>query len=218
MSASPPPPHASPVDANRPAEVIVIRQRRRLGRSAVRRFFELPGWKRALLILAIVLAVAGIAGSVTGMFRETPPEAKVAQVRVEQLHAVGPRSSLTADQQTELKQAETKVDAARHWFYDKTAPQLWRIGLGFFIAFVLGFMARQFLKTMATLAALLVVIVGVAVYLGAFDAGGVKANLATGTGWIMDRLDSMKESLLKFVGTSLSGTAGFVIGFMRSRR
>jgi uncharacterized membrane protein (Fun14 family) len=190
---------------------------RRLAGTATRRFWELELWKKLLLVLAILLAVVGIVGAVTGTVRGKPPEVVAAQTKVEDLHTTAARSSLTGEQQTELREAESRVETARHWFYDKTAPQLWRIGLGFFIAFVLGFMARQFLGTMAILAAIVLVGVGVALYFGALDSGGVKANVTTGTGWLMDRLDSMKETLLKFVSASLSGTAGFVIGFLRKR-
>lgn len=209
----------SPRPTDRPADAAVIQARvRRVGGSAGQHFWELAWWKKALLVFAVVLAVVGIAGAVTGTFRSKPPEVKSAQVEVETLRAQGQRSSLTDEQQQQLKTADNTVNTYRHWFYDKTAPQLWRIGIGFFIAFILGFMARQFLKTMAVLAAVAVVLAAVAVYFGLLDSGGLKSNVTTGTGWVMDRLDSMKETLLKFVGTSLSGTAGFVIGFMRPRR
>jgi uncharacterized membrane protein (Fun14 family) len=180
-------------------------------------FFALAGWKKALLVLAIILAIAGFAGSLTGAVKGKPPEAREAQVRVEELSAVGRHSSLTAEQTQQLESAKAKVNDVKHWFYDQTAPQLWRIGLGFFIAFVLGFAARQFVKTMATLAAIAVVLAGVAVYFGWIDVGNAKASLASGTGWVMERADTVKEAVLKFAGASLSGTAGFVIGFMRSK-
>lgn len=196
--------------------VVVMRETR--GSRVRRQFYALAGWKKALLVLALVMTIAGVIGSMTSVVKGKPPEVKQAQVKVEELNVVGQRSSLTPEQARQLESAKAKVDSVKHWFYDQTAPQLWRIGLGFFIAFVLGFMARQFLKTMAMLAALLVVLVGVAIYFGKLESGSVKSDLATGTGWVMERLDSMKSVLLKFAGTSLSGTAGFVIGFLRSKR
>ena len=221
MSADPLPPtepDARPITASttlpphsRTAAVSVVG-------TTSRHFFALAGWKKALLVLAIVLGIAGIAGSVAGAVKGKPPEVRQAQVRVEELSAVGRRSSLTAEQTQQLESAKTKVNEVKHWFYDQTAPQLWRIGLGFFIAFVLGFMARQFLKTMVSLAAIVLVAAGVAIYLGWIDVGNAKASLASGTGWVMERADTFKEAVLKFAGASLSGTAGFVIGFMRSKR
>ena len=193
-------------------------RRRAIVGTAAYHFWRLAWWKKALLIFALLIGVVGVVGAVAGAVRGTPPEVRTSQAKVEDLQKAGPRSSLTAEQQTELKTAEDNVNAYRHWFYDKTAPQLWRIGLGFFVAFVLGFAARQFVKTMATLAALLVVGVGVAIYFGYLDSGGVRANVTTGTGWVMDRLGSMKETVLSFIGASLSGTVGFVIGFTRSKK
>jgi uncharacterized membrane protein (Fun14 family) len=213
MSADPPPP-ADPYAPNASSRTVSGRAINTVGQ----RFSEVAGWKKALLVLAILMSIAGIAGSVTGAIKGKPPEVQQAQVRVEELSAVGQHSSLTAEQTQQLDQATAKVDEVKHWFYDQTAPQLWRIGLGFFIAFVAGFAARQFVKTMASLAALAVVLAGVAIYMGWIDAATAKSNLASGTGWVMERVDTFKDAVLKFAGASLSGTAGFAIGFMRSRK
>lgn len=206
-----------PTDLNAPSP-----QSKTVGRRAAsttgRHFAELAGWKKLLLVLAIAMSVAGFAGTLTGAIKGKPPEVQQAQVRVEELSSVGQHSSLTAEQTQQLEQVKAKVDDAKHWFYDQTAPQLWRIGLGFFVAFVAGFAARQFVKTMASLAAIAVVLAGVAIYMGWIDATTAKSNLATGTGWVMDRIDTFKEAVLKFAGASLSGTAGFAIGFMRTKR
>ena len=209
---TPPPPTAAEIEAERRRSLS-----RRAAGSAGRGFWGLPLWKKALLALAVTMTIVGIVGATAGTFRSQPVEVQTAQVKVEELRGVGQHSALTAEQKATLDQASAKVNEAKHWFYDQAAPQLWRIGLGFAIAFVLGFMARQFLKTMATLAAIVLVGVGVALYFGYLDAAGVKTNLSTGTGWVMDRLDSAKATLLSIAGTSLSGTVGFVLGFMRSK-
>lgn len=218
MIAPPSVPPADPQSTS--AEPLIALPLRRPGvvRRAGGHFWHLARWKKVLLILAVLMAVAGVSGSVAGVVRGKPAEVKQAQAKVEDLNLTSRRSALTAEQTEQLQAAKEKVNAAKHWFYDQTAPQLWRIGLGFFVAFVLGFMARQFLKTVATLLAIVVVVAGVAIYFGWLDSGGVQSNLKTGTGWVMERLDSMKATLLRFAGASLSGTAGFVVGFTRSKK
>ena len=210
--------HAAMETTPTPALPVAMPVKRSLTRRALglfhQHYWRLAWWKKLLLVLAVVLGVVGATGSVGGFFRPDPPEMKQAQATVESL-AVPAGVALTPQQQVQIDQAKAKVDEFRHWFYDKTAPHLWRMGLGFFVMFVIGYAFRQFVKTMAVIAALLLAAVGVAAYLGAFELGHFRQNLTHSTGWAMDQVAGLKDLILKFAAASLSGTAGFVIGFMR---
>ncbi|MGC4076060.1 MAG: hypothetical protein QM702_03320 [Rubrivivax sp.] len=150
------------------------------------------------------------------------PEAKVqAKAKVEDLVGQSNQRSLTAEQKQQINQqisqAADQVRSAGHWFYDKTAPFLWRIGLGFAIAFVLGYMARQFVKTVAVLAALVLVLAGVAIYFGKLDGSTIGADLRSGAGWVAERSTWIKDQLVAVATASVSGTLGFIVGFTRQK-
>lgn len=192
---------------------------KRAAGSVGRSYKTLPLWKKLLLVVVALLIVVGVVGSIVGTMQPSTPEQNIAAANVESIRIETGRSSLTAEQREQLDQqlddAKTKLRAAGHWFYDKTAPNLWRWGLAFFAGFVLGFAFRQFIKTMAILAAVVIVAAGIAAYLGYIDVGALKTNVTSGTGWFMDRVGAIKDVVIASAGASLIGTAGFVIGFMR---
>lgn len=202
-------PIAQPVDTRPPLT-------KRAAGTARRHYSTLSGWKKLLLVLSFVIAILGTVGTVIGYVRGRSPERVQAQQTVEQIRSnVAPGASLTPEQQARLDQATQQMRAAGHWFYEKTAPHLARIGFGFFIAFILGYAFRQFIKTMGILAAVVLVAAGVAAYLGYLDLSRFRDNLTASTGWVSDQLTGAKDVILKFIGASLSGTVGFIIGFTR---
>lgn len=189
---------------------------RRAAGSMKKHYSTLSGWRKLMLIFSFCLAILGTTGSIVGYVRGRSPERVEAQATIEQVRSQAiPGAALTAEQQARLDQATEKMKAAGHWFYEKTAPHLARIGFGFFVAFILGYAFRQFIKTMASLAAIVLVLAGVAAYFGYIDLGKFRDNLTASTGWVSEQLTGAKDVILKFIGASLSGTFGFVIGFLR---
>lgn len=181
-----------------------------------RHFWALSGWTKLILVIALTMGVVGVAGVVVGATQPTPPAKVEAQTKVDTLRAQGfAGNSLTTDQQQTLDTAKQQVSQAGHWFYDKTAPTLWRVGIGFVVFFVVGFMARSFLKSVAFFAAGILFIATAAAYFGFIDLGHFRDNLTSSTGWAMDQLNGFKDLLVKSVGISLSGVVGFVVGFLR---
>ena len=179
-----------------------------------RQFWRLSGWTKTVVLVAVVASVVGLAGVVVGATQPDPPQKIEAQQTVRQMQ-VPSGMSLTAQQQATLDDAKQRVSQAGHWFYDKTAPTLWRVGIGFVVFFVLGFMARTFVKTVAFFAAAILCIATAAAYFGYVDLGHFRANLTSWTGWAMDQMNGLKDLIVKSVGISLSGVVGFVIGFLR---
>lgn len=206
---SPSVPVAEPVNLNPTLK-------RRAADNVKKQYSSLPSWKKRLLIVSFLVALVGAIGTVIGFFQSKPPEQVQAQATVESLRTdAASGANLTPEQQAKLDQATAQVKAAGHWFYQKTAPHLAKIGFGFVIGFILGFAFRQFIKTMAVLAAIALVAGAAAAYFGYLDLGVFRSNLTASTGWVSDQLTGAKDIILKFIGASLSGTVGFVIGFMR---
>ncbi len=189
---------------------------RRAAGNVKQHYATLSGWKKLLLMLSFLAAMVGTFGTLVGVVRGQSEERVKAQATVESIRSsLAPGASLTPDQQARLDQATTQMKSAGHWFYEKTAPHLAKIGFGFFVAFILGYAFRQFIKTMASLAAIAVALGGVAAYFGWIDFSHFRENLTASTGWVSDQLTGAKDVIIKFIGASLSGTVGFVIGFMR---
>ena len=178
-------------------------------------YFGLSGWKKLLLMLAMTLAFVGSSGTIWGLIRGQPEEVAKAQATIESIKSTASGANLTPEQNAQLDRAKEKVKAAGHWFYEKTAPQLAKVGFGFFVAFVLGYAFRQFIKTMAMLTALALALGGVAAYFGWIDFSAFRENLSTGTNWVTNQFDGAKQFAMRFIGAGMSGTIGFVVGFLR---
>ena len=189
----------------------------RAARGKIRTHYSLlSAWKKLLLTVSMLLAVVGGGGSLFGLLQSKPPEAVAAQATIESIKSSRPGlQNLTAEQQVSLERAKAQVSAAGHWFYEKTAPHLAKIGIGFAVAFVLGYLFRQFVKTMASLAAIALVGAGVAAYFGWIDFGNFRENLSSSTTWVSNQMEGVKNLVMSLLGAGISGTAGFVIGFMR---
>jgi uncharacterized membrane protein (Fun14 family) len=219
MSMPTPPPNSpAPASTSIPtAQPVSLKpSKARRAASAVRAHYKgLAGWKRMLVVLAFVASVVGVVGTVGGVVRAEPAEKKAAVTTIEGIRGTAKSSNLTPEQKATLEQAQAKVSELSHWFYDQTAPQLSKMGLGFIVAFVLGIAFRQFVKTMATVTALVLAMAGVAGYFGWVDFSSVKNYVTDGTGWAMEQMGGVKDTVLKLAGASLSGTVGFFIGFMR---
>ena len=195
-----------------PAEKVVVRPG--VASRVARNFWRLSWGTKLVLTLALLGGLAGVAGSVAGSVRPEPPAKVQAQATVEELQ-VPAGQSLTPQQQVQLDDAKQQVTTYAHWFYDKTAPTLWRVGLGFVMAFILGYMARTFVKTVAFFAAAVLCLATAAAYFGFIDLAQYRNSFTSSTGWAMDQANGFKDLLMKSASASLSGVIGFVVGFLR---
>lgn len=196
-----------------PTETVVV-VRRSLPSRIARNFWRLSWGTKLVLTLALLAGIVGVVGSVAGAVRPEPPAQAQAQTTVEQLQ-VPAGQSLTTQQQVKLDEAKAQVSEYAHWFYDKTAPTLWRVGLGFVMAFILGYIARTFVKTVAFFAAAVLCLATAAAYFGFVDLAQYRNSFTQSTGWAMDQANGFKDLLMKSASASLSGVIGFVVGFLR---
>lgn len=202
-----------PTAAAPETETVVVRRPGMVARLA--REFGRTSWVTKLIVVVALLAgIAGVAGSIAGAVRPDPPAAVQARATVEELQ-VPAGQSLTPQQQVKLDEAKAQVSEYAHWFYDKTAPTMWRVGLGFVIAFILGLMARTFVKTVAFFAAAILCVATAAAYFGFIDLAQYRNSFTNSAGWAMDQANGFKDLIMKSASASLSGVIGFVVGFLR---
>lgn len=173
------------------------------GRGKVREAYTgLATWKKVLVVIALMAAGAGLALTIVGMNR-SPEGAGVSET------IDGVRSSFTGID-TEHVAREASL------LYDKFAPHLWRAGVSFFIAFVIGFFFRQFVKTMATVVAIAVVGLFLLDY---FDVVPVlpriRASIDAHGGAIQEKGKALLHLVQTQLPASIVSVAGFVIGFSR---
>lgn len=201
---------ALPPASDRPA----TQMSRAGGGGVMRAWSRMSGWKKLLVILSIAITIVGATGSIIGATRPDPPAVVQNQQTIEELQKPAGQS-LTPEQQVKLDQAKERVSELSHWFYDKTAPHLWRMGLSFFVCFVIGFMARTFVKSVAFFFAGILVLATAASYFGFLDLGKFRENLTGSTGWAMDQLKGLTDLVATFFGASATGTIGFFVGFLK---
>ena len=183
-------------------------------RSVWQAFWRMERWKKLVLTIALLVGVIGAAGSIVGATRPAPAPSVQAQQTIEDLK-VPAGSQLTDTQQARLDQAKQTVSNYGHWFYDKTAPVLWRVGFSFAVAFVLGIAARSFVKSIAFFVAGVLVIATALAYFKVLDLGQFRDNLTNSTGWAADQMKGLKDLAVKTIGFSLTGVVGFVLGFLK---
>lgn len=159
-------------------------------------------WKRLLVMLSVVLVGVGVTSS---MFAPSKP---------------APAPSLQVDNQTNLtgEEVRVKVEETGHWFSSNVAPYLWRIGISFLIAFIIGFLMRQFLVAMAfTLGAILAVLF-VVNYLGWIEISpDVRSTVSNSAEQVEIGTRSFVEVMKARLPSSFASIAGFFIGFLRKR-
>ena len=159
-------------------------------------------WKRLLVMLSVVLVGVGVTSS---MFAPSKP---------------APAPNLQADNQASLtgEDVRVKVEETGHWFSSNVAPHMWRIGISFLVAFVLGFLMRQFLVAMAfTLGAILAVLF-VVNYLGWIEISpDVKSTVSQSAEKVEQGTRTFVDVMKARLPSSFAAFAGFFIGFLRKR-
>jgi uncharacterized membrane protein (Fun14 family) len=171
-------------------------------------YAPLAGWKKLLLVLSMLLTVGGLSGQLVGLTRATPAPT------VETVGSERAGANFTPEQ---LDKAKQQVATQLHWFYDRISPGMWRMGLGFVVAFIIGYVLRRALVWVVMLASLLLVGAGVASWMGwtdlqsllntAAEQGKGASKLAWDSGrYLMDRVAPGTASLV-----------GLFVGFLKSK-
>jgi uncharacterized membrane protein (Fun14 family) len=192
----------------------------RARRAPAREFFThvatMPPWHRKLFIAAGALAVLGLIGQAVTRVSHAQPAP--AEVTVTNGTSSAPRSSFVDSSSS----ATTPPPPAAAAQSEPTMTQrlsLWatRVGVGFIGGFIIGWAFRAFLKTMA-----LVTVAGVALIwtLSHFNVLKLDMNVAeerwkTGTSWVSDKAEQLKDSAAELIPSSASSVFGMFLGFRR---
>ncbi|MGH7177664.1 MAG: FUN14 domain-containing protein [Tepidisphaeraceae bacterium] len=159
----------------------------------------MPRWQKSLLTGAIALAGCGMTGQLVGYFSD--PRTNGAEV--------------SAPQSTAVAGTENPPQTWRR----KYSPAMTRMGLSFVAAFVLGWVFRTFLKTMALITAL-----AVAVFVGLswfnvlnLDLTTARTKYESSMQWVGDQSGRLYDAAKSHLPGSVSTFAGLFIGFRRKR-
>lgn len=163
----------------------------------------MPRWHKRLLWLASVLLGAGVLGQGAGYFSATParsitPDAGINSSRIQ----ISPGIS---------------TDQAKPTVTQSLSPHAIKIGVSFIIAFIVGWLARAFVKMVTLLASLgAAVLLGLS-YLGIFnvDFTAVQHEYATNAQWAIGQSQHLATALIHHLPSSVSGGAGVLVGFRR---
>lgn len=159
-------------------------------------------WKRLLVMISVLLVGVGVVSSMMAPSkRATMP-------------------SFEAENQTNLtgEDVKAKVEETGHWFSQNVAPYMWRIGISFLIAFIIGFLMRQFLVAMAFTLGVVLAVLFVVNYLGWIEFSPDVQSTVTESAEKVERTTrSFAEVLKARLPSSFAAFAGFFIGFLRKR-
>jgi uncharacterized membrane protein (Fun14 family) len=188
---------------------------------------SMPGWKKKLIGLFLVLGLVGggsqLASGIAGRdaAAETAPQTGPEAVDQPPDGATG---FLPADQRRESSEnaartePETPADVAPPPSrLQQMAPHLTRIGGSFLVALVLGTLARAFVKTAAMVTAAAAGLFFVLTYYNVLDidTAGIQAEYESAAGWLSAQADRMKDVVLAALPSSTSAAAGFFVGLKR---
>jgi uncharacterized membrane protein (Fun14 family) len=152
----------------------------------------MPKWHKTLLTLATLMLGVGAAGQMSTAMSGEPPAAN------------GTLKTLS----------DEDLPA-----WQRYSPAMARTGGGFIVAFVVGWISRIFVKTMALLAS-----AGAAVFLALsyfnvfnLDLSKAEKKYESGVAWVTDQGERVSKSLMTHVPASASTVLGAFCGFKRKK-
>ena len=188
------------------------RPRRAPVKEFVRDVAHLPPWQKKLFLLAGALAVFGLIGQASTRVAKAPAE-NPPQVTFP-ADGPAPRSGF-APGSAPPPAAETAPEERDPSFAERHSPWASRVGVGFMGGFVIGWLFRAFLKTMA-----LVTAAGAAIFWGLAHFDVIDVQLAeerfkSTTSWVSAQAERLKDDAMKLVPSSASSVFGMFLGFRR---
>jgi uncharacterized membrane protein (Fun14 family) len=199
----------------------------------------MPGWKKMLLGLSLLVGVAGFAVEEAGsVVKKTAPAVPTAPTHVAPGEPtagspvvgsgfvpagssgfVASPSSASAPQPAPgpgVAPADSSQTEAQGMSALMT-PYLTRVGFSVFIGVVIGFLFRTFIKIAVGISAL---VVAAALALSYFhivniDMTAVKTETASASAWISDQAFRLKDVIFHALPSSTGAGVGFIFGFKR---
>jgi uncharacterized membrane protein (Fun14 family) len=167
----------------------------------------MPGWHKAVILVAGALALAGTAGVFAGKFKE-PPAAQRSVSDPNGSRFVPDSSSSSA----------TRTDDGG--LLIRLSPHAVKVGLSVILGFILGWIFRAFLKTMALIT--LLVVGGLwllshfgVLHVGSWDVDTVKSKSSEAASWLQQHAQQLKDLALAHMPSAGGGAFGAFLGFRR---
>jgi len=177
-------------------------------------FQRVSPWRKFMLYLSILITGIGGMGLIYGQVSGPVVANTEALPTIESIPASTNSRNLTPEEASE--NVRLAAQQAHNWFTDNVAPNMFEWGVSFFVAFVLGFAFRTFVKWMAGATAVVLVLVGAMQYFNVVDVlPVVKNSMSDGTAWATQSMTGMKDFVTANLPSSVLGFAGFVAGFLR---
>jgi uncharacterized membrane protein (Fun14 family) len=178
---------------------------------------EMPAWHRKTLVLAGVLAVAGLVGQAMSRVSHPPPVETRASEPVASNGA--PRSSAFATDSSPAPIAATADQPAppEPTTFERLAPWASRLGIGFIGGFIIGWAFRAFLKTMALVTAAGVALIWTLSHFNVLhlDMDAAEERFKSSTSWVSNKAEQLKDSAMTLIPSSASSVFGMFLGFRR---
>jgi uncharacterized membrane protein (Fun14 family) len=172
----------------------------------------MPFWQKAVLGLAMVVGVAG-AGAQLATRSAPPPPAPTAN---ESTSAAPEGSRGFVSGQPQATPAQQPPAPEETWV-QKASPVATKSGIGFVGAFLVGWLFRVFLKTMAVITAIGVAILLALSYFNVIDidVSAAKQQWSSISGFLTTQAGNLKELLMNHLPASSASAGGFVVGLCR---
>ena len=179
-----------------------------VGRRFAQHVVRMPGWHKKVLLVAVVLAIAGTLGQVVGYFNKAP-------VSVTSETNSIPSGSCAFDSGTNPAVQTTSEKSLPLW--QRLSPSAKRIGVSLVIGFLLGWIFRAFLKTMAMLTILVVGLLALLSYFNVLniDLSAARQHYDSVAHWLADQAMRLKDVIAAHIPSGVSGTLGAFIGARR---
>ncbi len=177
---------------------------------------SMPGWHRLVLILGSIMAVGGgvsqIATKTTGM-----SDAQQQQQQTQQSKSVVTNSKSLVDSPTAEPAPADRQPVAEVPLLGKVSPRAMRIGISVLAGFLLGWLFRAFIRTVAFFA---VAAGGILMALSYFrviniDFSSARGEYATAMHWLTDQGTRIKDIVIAHLPSTGGGSLGAFLGFRR---
>src|SRR4051812_49395210 len=159
-------------------------------RSFLEHCLRMPKWHKTFLTLAVMMLGVGGAGQLATAVSASPGSGATAP-------------ALVVDQPA----------------WQRHAPAITKSGFSFIAAFVIGWLSRIFLKTVAMVASLGVALFAGLSYLNVFNIDLTKAEKKydSGVAWVKDQGERGFKAVSNHIPGSASGALGMFVGFKRKK-
>jgi uncharacterized membrane protein (Fun14 family) len=189
--------------------------RERPGERIRRHIGELAGWKKFLLIGSLILTGVGLVMRVTEKSTAQAPAASSSSGSGQSAGSSTPGRGFVGNEQDQTSDAPS---ASASQPPPPTAwPAVFRLGLSFFVGFVVAFFLRLFLKTAALIVGLFLLAVFALRHTNLIDLdwAGITRGSEGVLGWLKTQTDSARHFVLGALPSAASGGFGMWVGFRR---